>query len=1303
MDFYQIKEKEGAQKKNVLEVYVDFQVLTSKDLMVRAKNFYAIWDEEKQLWSTNEFDVQRLIDAELRAYEVKTPGIFEVHKKFLGNFSSNSWLQFRNYVGHMPDNSHQLDSRLTFRNSEVKKEDYVSRRLSYDLSPGDISAWEEIVSTLYAPEERAKIEWAIGAIVAGDSVTIQKFLVFYGAPGTGKSTILNIIQWLFEGYWTAFVARELTGTNNSFAMESFKSNPLVAIEHDGDLSKIQDNSKLNSLVAHEPVQVNEKNKPLYVMRFQPMLMIGSNSPVKIADSKSGLIRRLIDIQPTGHTLPARKYQSLMNQIKFELGAIAWHCHEVYLSMGKDYYSNYRPTEMMLQTDIFFNFIEAHYDIFKLQDGVTLNQAWTLYGEFIKESGIEHSLPKYKLRDELKTYFENFEERAVVDGERVRSWYSVFNADRFKTPTGKDTVQHMFALVMDDTESLFDREFAAMPAQYSKDDGTPRKYWDASPRVNPNGEEFTPNPDQVVSTKLSDLDTSQEHYVKVPENHIVIDFDLTDKDGKKSAERNLEAASSWPPTYAEFSKSGEGIHLHYNYTGDPTELFYLYDEGIEVKVYSGNSSLRRRLSLCNNVPIADISSGLPLKEKKPMNDKQIEDEKHLRALINKALRKEVHPQGTKPNVDFINKLLEDAYRDGLTYNVTDLRQRILNFAMSSTNQALEGMKLVQNMKFASEDAIEAIEVGEAPDTLKSQKTLDAENEVIFDVEVFPNLFVIVWGYKDAPRENNVIMVNPKPHEVEKLMGMKLVGYHCRRYDNHILYAASMGYDNAQLFQLSQKIINNVPGARFGAAYDISFTDIFDFSSIKKSLKVWEVELGIHHLELGLPWDQPVPKELWDKVVDYCMNDVEATKAVRKHLEADFIARQILADLSGLSMNSSTQQHTSKIVFGDDRRPQEKFKYTRLADEFNGYEFKYNAETKKMESTYRNEITGEGGYVYAEPGIYENVVVLDVASMHPTSIEALDLFGEYTENFSALKKARIAIKRKDYDAAKKMLGGKLARHLNDESHAKALSYALKIVINIVYGLTSARFDNSFKDPRNIDNIVAKRGALFMIDLKHAVQAKGFQVVHIKTDSIKIPNATEEIIKFVMDFGTKYGYEFEHEETFSKFCLVNDAVYIAKIGWHATEPEKVGTWEAVGAEFQHPYTYKYLFSHEPITFKDMCETKSVQSALYIDYTGLDDTPMALAKDLNSNHQKFVGKTGLFVPMLPGAGGGVLVRQDKVDPTKFTSAAGTKGFFWLEAEMVETLGLQDQIDGSYFERKIDAAIDQIKKFGDFEWFIAD
>src|SRR5690606_23245777 len=214
MDFYRISEREN-EKKGIVEVYPDFRVLRSKDLMIRGRSFYAIWDEERGLWSTDEYDVQRLVDEDLKRYadRLKQDGRL-VSVKYLGNFSSSSWLQFRNYIGHLSDSSHQLDENLTFANTEVKKDDYVSRRLPYSLEAGDISAYDELISVLYDPQERAKLEWAIGAIVAGDAKHIQKFVVLYGSAGTGKSTVINIIQRLFDGYYAAFEAKALTGSSN---------------------------------------------------------------------------------------------------------------------------------------------------------------------------------------------------------------------------------------------------------------------------------------------------------------------------------------------------------------------------------------------------------------------------------------------------------------------------------------------------------------------------------------------------------------------------------------------------------------------------------------------------------------------------------------------------------------------------------------------------------------------------------------------------------------------------------------------------------------------------------------------------------------------------------------------------------------------------------------------------------------------------------------------------------------------------------------------------------------------------------
>lgn len=381
---------------------------------------------------------------------------------------------------------------------------------------------------------------------------------------------------------------------------------------------------------------------------------------------------------------------------------------------------------------------------------------------------------------------------------------------------------------------------------------------------------------------------------------------------------------------------------------------------------------------------------------------------------------------------------------------------------------------------------------------------------------------------------------------------------------------------------------------------------------------------------------------------------------------------------------------------------------IINAFPGYEF---VDGKNI---YRGTDVGKGGYVYAEPGMYGNIALLDVASMHPHSAINLNAFGEYTQHFKDLVDARIAIKRKDFDKARKMFGGKLAPYLDDETTAKNLTQALKIAINSVYGLTSANFDNPFRDIRNKNNIIALRGALFMRTLQDEVQKRGFKVAHIKTDSIKIPDATPEIIEFVMDFGRKYGYEFEHEATYDRMCLVNDAVYIAKYG--------NGEWTATGTQFQIPYVFKKLFSKEDILFDDLCETKSVTSSLYLDMNENLPDVSSLEKELNKvlknspgdenlinnlkeeiakgHNYRFIGKVGRFCPIKPGCGGGLLMREKD---GKYYSATGAKGYRWLEAEIVSSLGRTDDIDEGHFKEMADAAIDTIKKYGDYEWFVSD
>jgi hypothetical protein len=1235
MDFYQVKTRET---KKGIEVYPDFVVAPSQDLMVRGGSFYAVWDEDAGLWSQNEYAVQRLVDADLYSHAEKIEG--DVRVVTLSSYKTNLWKEFRSYTGNMPDSHNQLDGTLAFADTPPRKGDYSSRRLSYSLKAGDIKAYDKMMGVLYSADERRKLEWAIGSIIAGDSKKIQKFIVLYGEAGTGKSTFLDILVRLFDGYNSTFDAKAITGSNNAFSTEAFKNNPLVSIQHDGDLSKIEDNTKLNSIVSHEDLVINEKYKSSYSGRVNALLFIGTNQSVRITDAKSGLIRRLIDVHPTGDRIPPEEYEALKHGIQFELGAIAHHCLEVYRKCGMNYYSRYRPTDMILRTDVFYNYLMSHYEQFCDPEGVTLKSAWALYKEFCDEGGYDWRLNLSKFRDELRNYFSEFHERGRINGVQVWSLYTGFKTDKLGVAAHPE--EALPSLVLEHERSLLDDILAGQPAQYATRHETPAKPW------------------AEVASTLGELDTGKLHYVKPPAQHIVIDFDLKDDDGEKSLEKNLQAASLWPPTYAELSKGGAGLHLHYIYEGEVSELSSSYSDGIEVKTFNGDASLRRRLSRCNNIPISIISGGLPLKEKRVLDSDRMKSEKAIRDLIWRNLRKEIHG-GTKPSVDFIWKILEDAWKSGMPYDVTDMRGRVLAFANGSTNHSTECVKLVLSMKFASEAEIAA----KTPDELK---TPDDDRLTIFDVEVFPNLFVVCWKYRHI--DTVVRMINPSPQEMEELSRMRLVGFNNRKYDNHIVYARIMGYNNFQLFELSQKIIGGQQNAMFADAYNLSWADIFDLSSKKQTLKRFQIELGLVHKELGLPWDKPVPEELWEEVTDYCANDVITTDQVLDDRWQDYVARQILADLSGLTINDTTQRHTAKIIFGNDRTPQQKFVYTDLSTIFPGYEYSFG------KSQYKGEDPGEGGYVYAEPGMYTNVAVLDVASMHPTSIELLNLFGPYTGLFSDLKTARIAIKRRDYDLAKTLLGGRLQPYLGDDKDAKALSDALKIVINIVYGLTSASFPNPFRDPRNKDNIVAKRGALFMIDLKKAVQDKGFQVVHIKTDSIKIPEATPEIIQYVMDFGKQYGYEFEHEVTYSKFALVNDAVYIAK----TTD----GEWTATGAQFAHPYVFKTLFSKEPLEFNDLCETKTVTTSLYLDY--------------GDGEPHFIGRAGSFVPVREGRGGRLLRSKDGA----FHSASGAKNHFWQEAAIHREIGKEEDIDYSYFRKLVDDALENLGRYGDTEWLRA-
>lgn len=1251
MDFYKINPKNyGSRAKQDYVIEPDFTYIT-KDLVCKGGALYGYWYDSR--WRTDMTHLIKLIDKEVNDFTndfqskrmdaVVTPKFMEMH-------GSSVMTKFIQYTKNMPEADIEFNTRIIFSNETPVREDYSTTQLSYTPQPGPTPAFNEMFETLYAPEELEKILWFTGALLTNSMAKIQKFMFLYGGKGTGKGTAITVLKMLFEGYYSGIDLAKLT-SKSEFATSGVKETQLL-IDDDSDLYSIQDDTALLKLTSHEPIMVNNKYQSTYSVTFKGLLVAASNQRFKVRNIDSGITRRAVVVEPSEQKIHYTRYGELFDMIPFELPHIAQRAIDVFNTRGSGYYQDYVPYDMMESTDLFFSFMREH--AVALGDVCPLRTAAELYKLYLLDMDFDTTGYKKKAKTELKRYYTSFVSQKRIDGENIKNvyeglkWKELFpeekDAPKLYREKTKDELIEEFALA--EIQSGLDEIAASYPAQYTKSDGTPIVKWDQ------------------VDTTLSQIDTSKLHYVRVPENHIVIDFDLKNEQGEKDLKLNLEAAKKFPTTYTELSKSGQGVHLHYIYEGDVHKLAPIYSDDIEVKVYKGLSSLRRQLTLCNYSKIQTISSGLPEKEEVINVYEDIEiihwNENKMRAAIKGNLERKYH-ESTKPSIDFIVKIFDDAVKSGTKYDLRDMRQDILTFAASSSNQAKACLSAVSKIKYST------IEVEDATEIQKSagQRIYPKEDLYFYDIEVFPNLFIVCFK---KYRGEKTTWINPTREQIVSLLDKPLVGFNNRRYDNHIMYAASLGEDNLSLYRQSQRIINdkNAGSGMYSGAYELSYTDIYDYCNAgnKQSLKKWEVQLGIKHDEFELPWDQPVPEDMWERAAEYCGNDVDATEAVFDATISDYNARCILAELSGLSVNATSNQHTIAIIFEGKPKHEtmSELQYTDLARTFPGYKYSFG------KSEYRGEDPGEGGYVYAEPGVYENVVLLDIASMHPTSAIEMNMFGVYTQNYADILEARMYIKHGNLEAAGKLFGGRLKPYLGNAEDAKALSNALKTPLNSVYGLTSASFENQLRHPQNQDNIVAKRGALFMIDLKHEVQKRGYTVAHIKTDSIKIPNADSGIIDFVFEFGKKYGYTFEHEDTYKKLALVNKSTYVCL--------DQDDKWHATGTQFQDPYVFKTLFTKEPLSKEDFFVTKEVKNAS----VHLGET--------------FIGR---LAEVYASETGQELFR---VTEDKHGYISGTKGFKWkLSKDFTD----RKDVDMNYYKDLVDNAVNAIRKVGDEKLILPD
>jgi len=222
--------------------------------------------------------------------------------------------------------------------------------------------------------------------------------------------------------------------------------------------------------------------------------------------------------------------------------------------------------------------------------------------------------------------------------------------------------------------------------------------------------------------------------------------------------------------------------------------------------------------------------------------------------------------------------------------------------------------------------------------------------------------------------------------------------------------------------------------------------------------------------------------------------------------------------------------------------------------------------------------EGGYVYAKPGIYRNVLVFDFNSLYPSVIRTMNI------SFDTLDKANGVIKIPETDIAFKAERG-IIPYLQDEwQEARLLykrqlkdheiwspeyivlygkNYARKTLQNCSYGILSDSKNRIFDE--NLGSAVTATGRYFIKFVISKAKEQGYEPIYSDTDSVefeakgKDPKEivkegealeslfNEEIIKELEKFNQTYNFmSIEFERVYDKFVVFSKKRYINKYLW-------------------------------------------------------------------------------------------------------------------------------------------------------------
>ena len=218
-----------------------------------------------------------------------------------------------------------------FRSDDTNKGTLSSTRLDYDIKRESSKActyyWDTLVGTILNKHDKDIFEQEIGKLlklgIYENRDKERPFIIIDGKPSSGKTTLIRLIEMIFEGYCGRMTDESLLG--------NFRGSPIVMCYDDAGFYKLINSRCFMDILEHRFIRekIGTKWCSEFVRQYYGLPIIVNNSEWSAVHYYNACSLYMIKysriLTTTRNLLDVEDYKLAMQEIACELPNIAYKC------------------------------------------------------------------------------------------------------------------------------------------------------------------------------------------------------------------------------------------------------------------------------------------------------------------------------------------------------------------------------------------------------------------------------------------------------------------------------------------------------------------------------------------------------------------------------------------------------------------------------------------------------------------------------------------------------------------------------------------------------------------------------------------------------------------------------------------------------------------------------------------------------------------------------------------------------------------------------------------------------------------